>query len=111
MCQTREALVQDVDELQRLDEDVDTLHAEINRARALIEDLQQKRSALQKRIALRKASVSQLRTFPVELLQEIFRHCRPSGRYNRPHPSQAPLLLGQVCRRWRVVAHATSELW
>ncbi|KAH7913184.1 hypothetical protein BJ138DRAFT_978325, partial [Hygrophoropsis aurantiaca] len=111
LCQVQEELIRDVHELQGLDGHVDALYAEINQAQARIEALDRVRKDLRKRISLGRGRISPLRSFPVELLQEIFKHCLPNARYICPSPRQAPLLLGQICRRWRAIAHATSELW
>ncbi|KAJ7163080.1 hypothetical protein C8R46DRAFT_1102378 [Mycena filopes] len=47
---------------------------------------------------------------PPELICEIFLHCLPSPR-TPPSPKAAPLLLGQVCRRWRNIALSFPPLW
>lgn len=48
---------------------------------------------------------------PFELRSKIFLHCPPSDGRVRPNPEEIPLLLIQICRRWRAVALATPELW
>ncbi|KAF7311363.1 F-box domain-containing protein [Mycena kentingensis (nom. inval.)] len=53
---------------------------------------------------------------PDELLQLIFAWCLPSQDFApyliaRPLSTTAPLLLTQICVRWRNVAVATPELW
>ncbi|KAJ7174034.1 hypothetical protein C8R43DRAFT_976954 [Mycena crocata] len=57
---------------------------------------------------------------PPELTSTIFRQCLPShqeGVLNRrrtaqkPSPSQAPLLLAQICSQWREICLGTPELW
>ncbi|KAJ7194315.1 hypothetical protein GGX14DRAFT_378075, partial [Mycena pura] len=45
-----------------------------------------------------------------EILAHIFVYCLPHGRI-RPSPRTAPLVLGQICRRWRDVALSTGRLW
>ncbi|KAF9459328.1 hypothetical protein BDZ94DRAFT_1268669 [Collybia nuda] len=46
---------------------------------------------------------------PVEILQKIFFCCLTEER--APHQHLAPLLLCQICSRWRKVALQQSELW
>ncbi|KAJ6500150.1 hypothetical protein C8R47DRAFT_1110656 [Mycena vitilis] len=49
-----------------------------------------------------------------ELMAEIFTHClpiMPEDRFSEPAPHRAPLLVTQVCRRWRRVALSTPTLW
>ncbi|KAK7046265.1 F-box domain-containing protein, partial [Favolaschia claudopus] len=48
---------------------------------------------------------------PFELISKIFIHCLPRYGRVRPDPQLAPLLLLQICRRWRAVALATPWLW
>ncbi|EGN99554.1 hypothetical protein SERLA73DRAFT_52488, partial [Serpula lacrymans var. lacrymans S7.3] len=104
-------LHRDIDELERLNSGVELLNAEMSRIQTLIARFDERRSHLQNNIFVRKAKIHPLRTYPVELLQEIFKHCLPEDRSIRPNARTAPLLLGQVCRRWRAISYATSELW
>ncbi|KAJ7236189.1 hypothetical protein C8J57DRAFT_1530292 [Mycena rebaudengoi] len=50
-------------------------------------------------------------TLPVEITSSIFLHCLPSHGHVIPSPLRAPLLLAQICHRWREVALSTGELW
>ncbi|KAJ7678952.1 hypothetical protein DFH06DRAFT_502161 [Mycena polygramma] len=51
-----------------------------------------------------------LDALPVELATEIFKFALPDI-LSDPHPSQAPLLLAQVCRDWRRLTLDTPQLW
>ncbi|KAK6966857.1 F-box domain-containing protein [Favolaschia claudopus] len=48
---------------------------------------------------------------PFELLSHIFIDCLPIHGRARPNPRLTPLVLVQICRRWRAVALATPLLW
>ncbi|KAK6988068.1 hypothetical protein R3P38DRAFT_3374311 [Favolaschia claudopus] len=48
---------------------------------------------------------------PFELYSKIFMHSLPANGVARPNPHESPLLLLQICRRWRTIALATSKLW
>ncbi|KAK6996018.1 hypothetical protein R3P38DRAFT_2371104, partial [Favolaschia claudopus] len=61
-------------------------------------------------------------SFPTEVLDEIFYNCLPSSEptaistfdstlFIHPSCTSAPLLLCQICRRWRLIAIATPRLW
>ncbi|KAJ7021534.1 hypothetical protein C8F04DRAFT_1140431 [Mycena alexandri] len=50
-------------------------------------------------------------TIPVEIISRIFVHCLPTDGRVRPSPHRAPLLLAQICRRWREIALGTVQLW
>ncbi|KAJ7021572.1 hypothetical protein C8F04DRAFT_1195337 [Mycena alexandri] len=48
---------------------------------------------------------------PVEIISQIFLECLPADGRVRPSPHRAPLLLAQICRRWREIALGTGQLW
>ncbi|KAJ7077254.1 hypothetical protein B0H15DRAFT_789755, partial [Mycena belliarum] len=61
-----------------------------------------------------RGTLSLIRTFPAELLGEVFIFCRDDShalRYSTTDPRQAPMILGHVCHHWRSVAHNTPRLW
>nr|GAT57138.1 predicted protein [Mycena chlorophos] len=49
--------------------------------------------------------------FPNEITSAIFVACLPGHGRVRPSAHRAPLLVAQICRQWRAVALATTELW
>ncbi|KAJ7166813.1 hypothetical protein C8R46DRAFT_847019, partial [Mycena filopes] len=49
-------------------------------------------------------------TIPCEITVEIFVNCLP-GRPNSPSGRVAPMLLGRICRQWRIIACSTPRLW
>ena len=55
--------------------------------------------------------LSHTRLFPYELLTEIFLKVVEPSYPTRELPLPPPLLLGQVCSTWRLVAHGTPKLW
>ncbi|KAK6984810.1 hypothetical protein R3P38DRAFT_2661949 [Favolaschia claudopus] len=48
---------------------------------------------------------------PFELISKVFIQCLPRYGRARPDPQLAPLLLLQICRRWRTIALETPWLW
>jgi hypothetical protein len=50
-------------------------------------------------------------SLPTEITIEVFRQCVQSTPKPRPSPSEAPLLLGQICRQWREIALDAHDLW
>ena len=52
-----------------------------------------------------------MQRLPAESLGCIFVACLPDEPYVRPARDRAPLLLVEVCRRWREVARQTPQLW
>ncbi|KAJ7078326.1 hypothetical protein B0H15DRAFT_1025922 [Mycena belliarum] len=50
-------------------------------------------------------------SLPTEITIEIFLRCAASNRLPSPSPSEAPLLLAQICSQWRRLALDTPVLW
>ncbi|OJA11167.1 hypothetical protein AZE42_09992 [Rhizopogon vesiculosus] len=105
------ALQRDGDELLHIESTINNLRAEIEAIHKRISLQQETRRAVQARIFTNKARISPVRFLPTEILQHIFKACLPNDQYIIPYTQSAPLLLCQICRRWRDVAEATPELW
>ncbi|KAF5356525.1 hypothetical protein D9758_008263 [Tetrapyrgos nigripes] len=100
------------------DSDVPCVKAIINsssntlrRLNSEIRELEQKRDSVQTCIDVHRALLSPSRRLPVEILSEIFAHCLPRDRNPNCSQSEAPILLGRVCRTWRHVSLSTPSLW
>ncbi|KAF7375563.1 F-box domain-containing protein [Mycena sanguinolenta] len=50
-------------------------------------------------------------SLPPEITAEIFLRCIPPQSNLSESPSEAPLLLAQICRQWRQIALDTPHLW
>ncbi|KAJ7074462.1 hypothetical protein C8F01DRAFT_952981, partial [Mycena amicta] len=50
-------------------------------------------------------------TLPPEIIEEIFVACLPADDNPTPNPCTAPLLLLQICSRWREIALSAGRLW
>ncbi|KAJ6496233.1 hypothetical protein C8R45DRAFT_1094486 [Mycena sanguinolenta] len=70
--------------------------------------LVERRNEIQARLA---AVVYPVLSLPTEITSHIFVECLPNDTGFSPSKACAPLLLMQVCRRWREIAVSTSELW
>ena len=96
--------------------DLFQLETEVARVQVVLRHLSRQLDETRTKITVHKALLSPIRRLPDELLSEIFIHCLPDQRkMDAKHDSfrigEAPLLLGSVCGRWRVVSLATQELW
>ncbi|KAJ7081355.1 hypothetical protein B0H15DRAFT_854861 [Mycena belliarum] len=94
-----------------------SLDAQIAALRSQISELNRARAARAKRARKLSAITSPLRVLPPEILSLIFMHCRGTRR-PKTHDSvlntralDVPLLLLQICSRWRRVALDTPRLW
>ncbi|KAK7439846.1 hypothetical protein VKT23_017418 [Stygiomarasmius scandens] len=92
-------------------ETVSRLNFEIEGLERALDELRHERGTVQNYIDVHKALTSPIRQLSSELLAEIFVHCLPSDRNATRSLSDAPLLLGLVCRRWRDISLSTPRLW
>nr|GAT49331.1 predicted protein [Mycena chlorophos] len=76
-----------------------------------IEELEAERAKLSTHIDAHEALISPMRRLPEDVLQEIFLRCLPSHRNPAMSSLEAPVLLGRICREWRMLAFATPALW
>ncbi|KAJ7576014.1 hypothetical protein C8J56DRAFT_407185 [Mycena floridula] len=56
-------------------------------------------------------ALTEPRTIPRDVLQEIFIQCISSSRTSRMNVREAPMLLCRICSSWRTVALSTVRLW
>ncbi|KAJ7181143.1 hypothetical protein C8R46DRAFT_1211412 [Mycena filopes] len=74
---------------------------------------ERQRRLTEERIAIQESLdsiVYPILTIPCEITVEIFVNCLP-GRPNSPSGRVAPMLLGRICRQWRIIACSTPRLW
>ncbi|KAJ6582867.1 hypothetical protein DFH09DRAFT_1144801 [Mycena vulgaris] len=84
---------------------------EISRMQQLLNELTQKRDALDDFIAAHLAMVSPARRLPEDIIRDIFVACLPSHRNPLIISNESPLLLCQICSHWRRLALSTPRLW
>jgi hypothetical protein len=104
-----EALCTDpLQDIQRLDEEIDKLEEEIRR-------LLQRRKELQTFVDDHRMLLSPIRQLSAEVLQRIFAECVLAVCCGDCYPvmlaMQATMLMGRVCSSWRRIAYSTPELW
>ncbi|KAF7340436.1 hypothetical protein MVEN_01963700 [Mycena venus] len=100
----RDLLADPTEELARIE-------AEIDEMDAVIVQLKAKHASLKTAIDAHRALISPMRHTPEDVLREIFVACLPTTHNALIDPSEAPILLGGICRHWRAVAHSTPMLW
>ncbi|KAF7314681.1 F-box domain-containing protein [Mycena kentingensis (nom. inval.)] len=104
MVQIRALLVDPLAESAKLD-------AEIGDMEATLSALKSRRDVLNDEIAAYRSLLAPIRRISQHALEEIFLACLPAANNASVDPSQAPLLLGRVCRYWRELAYNTPTLW
>ncbi|KAF7334574.1 hypothetical protein MVEN_02287300 [Mycena venus] len=100
----RDLLADPIEELARLEAEIDEMDAVIGQLKA-------KRASLKTVIDAHRALISPMRHTPEDVLREIFVACLPTTHNALIDPSEAPILFGGICRHWRAVAHSTPMLW
>ncbi|KAJ6599303.1 hypothetical protein DFH09DRAFT_1303817 [Mycena vulgaris] len=90
---------------------LDEMDAEITRLRATLAKLVQQREQIWADISAHQAIITPARRLPRDIIQEIFVACLPTDRNSVIVLSDAPILLGQICSAWRVIALSTPCLW
>ncbi|KAF8879316.1 hypothetical protein CPB84DRAFT_1622766, partial [Gymnopilus junonius] len=104
---------------QTLNSQLHSMDAEIAYLFNILEEKKRKRAYIHDILRQHEAVLHPLRALQPEILSKIFLYCLPYSYWspcwedapNRPKPSEAPLLLSQICRRWRTVALHTPQLW
>ncbi|KAJ6561605.1 hypothetical protein B0H19DRAFT_1142190 [Mycena capillaripes] len=78
---------------------------------ASLTDLGNQCERLRESIDAHQALVSLARRLPEDVIREIFLACLPRSGNPVMSAREAPLLLGQVCARWRKILLRTPQLW
>ncbi|KAH7912185.1 hypothetical protein BJ138DRAFT_1148952 [Hygrophoropsis aurantiaca] len=73
--------------------------------------LNDNKSQLQHSIQHHEALAAPVHRVPHEILGEIFTQCLPTIPYPTPMSQSSPMVLTNICRRWRAVAVSTPRLW
>ncbi|KAJ7354446.1 hypothetical protein DFH08DRAFT_854886 [Mycena albidolilacea] len=92
-------------------EELGRIQAQIDEMEVFVCQLKAKHSSLKTAIDAHEALISPVRRAPDDVLREIFLACLPIEHNTLMDPSEAPILLGRICRHWRAVAHTTPMLW
>ncbi|KAF8439930.1 hypothetical protein L210DRAFT_3645879 [Boletus edulis BED1] len=92
-----------------------TIQDHVTRLKACLADMEGHQAHTEDTLVKLHAALAPIKRLPPELLSEIFEHCLDGSNAvlfsGTARHSEAPLLLGRVCRSWRTVAHATPRLW
>ncbi|KAF7376847.1 hypothetical protein MSAN_00102200 [Mycena sanguinolenta] len=87
------------------------LDDEIMKLQKAIDQLVEERSRVAAYVEIHKALLSPVRRLPLDIIQELFIACLPTHRNCVMSASEAPVLLGRVCRSWRAISLSTPRLW
>ncbi|KAF9022006.1 hypothetical protein BDZ89DRAFT_1071048 [Hymenopellis radicata] len=88
--------------------------AAVERVRLQLEQLSERRAAIQMLHDLPKPALSLMRRMPGEILQEIFGFYAKQDTYNNvfgDDRNAGPFKLGHISHKWRSIAHSYTDLW
>lgn len=88
-----------------------SLKNEMDLVQCKYSDLQERSTILQQKINDYQALMAPIRRLPTDILQEVFLQCLPQTHNAIISSSNCPVLLGQICSRWRDVVLNTAALW
>ncbi|KAF9477117.1 hypothetical protein BDN70DRAFT_881539 [Pholiota conissans] len=91
--------------------ELNALNSEIAGLEWDIEEVLAKKASLDEVIEQHQCLLAPFRRIPDDTLRSIFLYCLPADHDAIIMLTEAPLLLTQVCRRWRRVAFDTPALW
>ncbi|KXN91364.1 hypothetical protein AN958_01021 [Leucoagaricus sp. SymC.cos] len=97
--------------LQQLEMKLKRTVDEMDKLEGRLATLEEQKRLLKRHIDIRDSIHVPINKLPPHILREIFTFCLPYGRNPVMSNKEAPVLLGQVCRGWRQVAHNTPQLW
>ncbi|CAK5265892.1 unnamed protein product [Mycena citricolor] len=100
----RELLVEPSKRLEEIEQ-------QIQKTTKILGQLRAQQASLLAHVEAHKALISPLRRLPVELVEEIFSACLPVARNCVMSATEAPVILGRVCRSWRTISLTMPRLW
>ncbi|KIM40999.1 hypothetical protein M413DRAFT_72501, partial [Hebeloma cylindrosporum] len=85
--------------------------AEIQRLSDLLDQAQWRRTQIVNFINTYGIILSPIRRIPPNILHKIFSYCLPTDRNPAMSTLEAPLILTQICKSWRIVALSCRCIW
>ncbi|KAF8628581.1 hypothetical protein AX17_005977 [Amanita inopinata Kibby_2008] len=111
LCPTSSETFQVYEVIAKGKAQISALDTEIQHVQEILQRLKERKNNLITHVTAHEAVIAPIRRIPTEILVEIFKHCLPAWDEASPDPMLAPLLLAQVCERWRAITTFTPILW
>lgn len=90
--------------------ELSSIQDRVRRCREQLEELERNESRLADLLWASSRALTPVARAPADILLEIFLHCLPDRWDIEFDPSEAPILLTHVCRRWRGLAMGFASL-
>jgi F-box-like len=97
--------------VEQAETDIAVLDQEIARIHEILAHIESRRQEMCRHAEEHRGILAPVRRCPDEILSEIFIHCIPAQNLHVRVTKRKPLLVDQICRRWREVALGTPALW
>ncbi|KAH7924998.1 hypothetical protein BV22DRAFT_466122 [Leucogyrophana mollusca] len=97
--------------LAERNQELEIVGAEIERTRAELARLEDKKAGVRGVVQELEALMSPVRRMPTDIIAHIFEQCLRDEGLPTANPRKAPLLLGQVCKAWRELTFSLPCLW
>ncbi|KAJ7850033.1 hypothetical protein B0H14DRAFT_2764498 [Mycena olivaceomarginata] len=104
VVQIRDFLVDPLLRLKRLDDEIAVM-------RKALDTITEERDTLRTYVEAHKALISPFRRLPVDIVEAIFLACLPTHRNCVMSAREAPVILGRICRPWRIISQSFPPLW
>ena len=92
-------------------EEISVIDVEIEQVEGILNSLKRKRAHIQESIDNFNTILAPVRRLSMDVLGVIFSHCLATHRNPVMSPSEAPILLTQICHDWRSIALSIPRLW
>jgi hypothetical protein len=92
-------------------EEISRIDVDIKQIECTLDSLKRKRANIQKSVDECNTILAPVRRLSMDILSVIFTHCLATHRNPIMDPSEAPMLLTQICRDWRFFALSIPRLW
>jgi hypothetical protein len=97
--------------VEQAEADIAIFDQEIARIHEVLAHIKSRRQEMCRYAEEHRGFLAPVRRCPDEILSEIFIHCIPAQELPIRVTKRRPLLVDQICRRWREVALGTPALW
>jgi hypothetical protein len=104
IVQIRDFLIDPLLRLKRLDDEIAVMQK-------ALDTITEERDTLRAYVEAHKALISPFRQLPVDIIEAIFLACLPTHRNCVMSAREAPVILGRICRSWRIISQSFPPLW
>ncbi|KAF8959257.1 hypothetical protein BDZ97DRAFT_2078204 [Flammula alnicola] len=91
--------------------ELSSLNSQLSHLKRQLDNSKTERDDLEEGIEEHYRLLAPFRCLPDDMLREIFLWCLPDHHEAMMSVEEPPLVLGRVCKRWKVIVYRTPRLW